>query len=161
MPFAEQLGQRLRVKRLDLGMGQKQVADAIGVTATEIGRYEKGVDNISAIHLNEIAILFGVSPSSLYPPVHAGAGADTNVNGVVSTDELTKLLKDTFAIRLLRAFAAVRGKKLRAQVVDWVEAFASHRLAFQHGDLRARFPAVMTGATGPTGPGGGPTRRRQ
>jgi transcriptional regulator with XRE-family HTH domain len=125
MPFRRQIGQRMLAKRLALGMSQKQLADPIGVTSQQIGRYEKGVDLCSASRLNEIAILLGVSPGSLFPPVRDGAGADTNINGVVSTDELTKLLKDPYAIRLLRAFATVRGKKFRAQVIDWIEAFAT------------------------------------
>jgi transcriptional regulator with XRE-family HTH domain len=125
MPYARLIGQRMLAKRLALGMTQEQIADAVGVSAQEIGRYEKGIDHISASRLAEIAILMGVSPGSFYPPVYDGAGAGTNADGIVTTEELTKLLKDPFAFRLLRAFATVPGKKLRAQVVDWIEAFAA------------------------------------
>jgi transcriptional regulator with XRE-family HTH domain len=127
MPFAKQIGQRMLTRRVALGMSQQQIGSQLRrpVTRTQIGRYEKGVDYISASRLNEIAIMMGVSPGSLFPPVRDGAGADTNTNGVVTTEELTKLLKDPYAIRLLRAFATIRGKKFRAQVIDWIEAFAT------------------------------------
>jgi transcriptional regulator with XRE-family HTH domain len=118
MPFAKQIGQRILAKRLALGMSQQQVADRLGLTAAQIGRYERGVDMISANRLGEIAMLFGVSPGVFYSS--QGAGEEDGV-----TDELTKLLKDPMALRLLRAFATIRGKKYRAQVLDWVEAFAT------------------------------------
>jgi transcriptional regulator with XRE-family HTH domain len=125
MPFARQVGQLMLTKRLALGMTQKQIADQLGVTPTQIGRYEKGIDEISASRLNQIAIVMGVSPGGFFPPVHNGAGVGTNADGVVTTDELPKLLKDPNAIRLLRAFASVGGKTRRAFVIEFVETFAS------------------------------------
>jgi transcriptional regulator with XRE-family HTH domain len=125
VPFKQQIGQRMLAKRLALGMTQEQVADSVGVSPTEIGRYEKGIDHISASRLNEIAIVMGVSPGSFFPPVRNGAGAGTNADGVVTTDELPKLLKDPNAIRLLRAFATIPGKTRRAYVIEFVETFAS------------------------------------
>jgi DNA-binding XRE family transcriptional regulator len=124
MPFARQVGQLMLAKRLALGMTQKQIADTLGVTPTQIGRYEKGIDEISARRLNQIAIVMGVSPGSFYPPVHDGAGADTNTNGVVTTEELVVLINRPDTIKLLRAFANVKGKNRRAQVVDFVETYA-------------------------------------
>lgn len=125
MPYARQIGQRMLARRLALGMTQEQIADAVGVSATEIGRYEKGIDHISASRLHEIAILMGVSPGSFYPPVHDGAGAGTNIHGVVRADEFTALVKRPDTIRLLRAFVNVRGKNRRLQVIEFVEAFAT------------------------------------
>jgi transcriptional regulator with XRE-family HTH domain len=127
MPFRRQIGQRMLAKRIALGMTQKQIASQLSrpVTAQQIGRYEKGVDYISASRLNEIAIMMEVSPGSFYPPRHDGAGAGTNANRVATTDKLTKLLKDPYAIRVLQALATVRGKNRRAYVIEFVETFAS------------------------------------
>ena len=125
MPFARQVGQLMLTQRLALGMTQKQIADQLGLTSTQIGRYEKGIDEISARRLDQVAIVMGVSPGSFFPPVHNGAGAGTNADGVVTTEELPKLLKDPNAIRLLRAFASIRGKTRRAYVIEFVETFAS------------------------------------
>lgn len=113
-------------KRLALGLTQKQVADPLGLTATQIGRYEKGIDRIGASRLHEIAIMMEVSAGSFFPP-HGAGGAGTDINGVVTADVLTKLLKDPYTIKLLQAFAPVRGKTRRAYVIEFVETFASHQ----------------------------------
>ncbi len=121
MPFACEIGQRVRARRLTKGWTQRQLADALGLCHQQIQRYESGADQISAPRLNEIAIALEVSPVVLFPP-HVGGGAGTNIHGV--TDELIVLIDRPDTIKLLRAFANVKGKNRRAQVVAFVEAFA-------------------------------------
>jgi transcriptional regulator with XRE-family HTH domain len=122
MQFAQQLGQRVRARRLAMRMTQKRLGEQLGLTYQQVQRYESGADNISASRLNDIAIVMEVSPGSLYPP--HGGGEQTNVNGVVSTDEFSILVSKPDTIRLLRAFVSVRGSKRRLQVIELVETFA-------------------------------------
>jgi transcriptional regulator with XRE-family HTH domain len=101
MPPAWQIGQRVRASRLALGLTQQQLAGQLGVTPQQIGRYESGADQMSAVRLNEIAKVLEVSPGSLFPP-HGSGGEQTNVNGVVSADEFSMLLKPPNSIKLLQ-----------------------------------------------------------
>src|SRR4030095_6643570 len=125
MPYARQIGQRMRACRLAKGWTQKQLADELGKSQQQIQRYESGIDHVSASRLNEIAILMGVAPSRFCPQVRDGAGAGTNIHSVVTTDEFTPLVNRPDTIRLLRAFVNVRGKNRRLQVIEFVEAYAS------------------------------------
>ena len=79
------VGRRVRELRLQLGLTQTQLADAIGVTFQQVQKYERGSNRISASKLWLIADRLGVSPASLYNTitstpikqhsVGAGAGA--------------------------------------------------------------------------------------
>jgi transcriptional regulator with XRE-family HTH domain len=126
MQFARQIGQRVRARRLDVPMTQKQLADELGVTYQQVQRYESGADQMSTSRLNQIALVLEMSPGSFFPPPNDGAGAGTNINGVVTVfDDLSSLVNRPDTIQLLRAFANVRGKTRRAYVIEFVEIYAS------------------------------------
>jgi transcriptional regulator with XRE-family HTH domain len=59
-PTDAHVGQRVRMRRLMLGMSQSNVADALGVTFQQLQKYEKGVNRISARRLQHIARIFQV-----------------------------------------------------------------------------------------------------
>lgn len=61
------IGQRIRARRLEIGMSQERLADAIGVTFQQIQKYEKGINRVSARTLLEIAESLGVALDSLMP----------------------------------------------------------------------------------------------
>lgn len=49
------VGQRIRERRVMLGLSQQQMADMIGVTYQQTHKYERGINRISAGRLYEIA----------------------------------------------------------------------------------------------------------
>ena len=49
------VGKRIKKLRKDLGLTQQQLADKVGVTYIQIGRYETGKSNASSDILNKIA----------------------------------------------------------------------------------------------------------
>ena len=59
-PTDTHVGQRVRTRRLMLGMSQSNVADALGITFQQLQKYEKGVNRISASRLQHIAHIFQV-----------------------------------------------------------------------------------------------------
>jgi transcriptional regulator with XRE-family HTH domain len=59
-PTATHVGQRVRMRRLMLGMSQAHVADALGLTFQQLQKYEKGINRISASRLQQIAHVFRV-----------------------------------------------------------------------------------------------------
>ncbi len=52
---------RLRQRRVEIGMVQKQLAEAIGVTVQQCQKYERAINRISAGILYELALKLGVS----------------------------------------------------------------------------------------------------
>jgi transcriptional regulator with XRE-family HTH domain len=49
------IGMRIRVRRIERGVSQERLADAIGVTFQQIQKYEKGVNRVAAATLMRIA----------------------------------------------------------------------------------------------------------
>lgn len=52
----QKLGERVRSRRLEIGMSQERLADIIGVTFQQVQKYEKGVNRIAASRLFEISV---------------------------------------------------------------------------------------------------------
>lgn len=59
----QQIGQRLRVRRLMLGMSQQALGEAVGVSFQQIQKYERGIDRISSSKLVRLASHLGVGPT--------------------------------------------------------------------------------------------------
>jgi transcriptional regulator with XRE-family HTH domain len=58
----QQIGQRLRLRRLTLGMSQQALGEAVGVSFQQIQKYERGIDRISSSKLVRLASHLGVPP---------------------------------------------------------------------------------------------------
>ncbi len=54
------VGNRIRERRIMLGLSQQQMADMIGVTYQQAHKYERGINRISAGRLYEIARVLAV-----------------------------------------------------------------------------------------------------
>ena len=53
--FNKHLGNKLKIRRLALGLTQTKVAKAINVTFQQIQKYEKGTNGVSSIRLLQLA----------------------------------------------------------------------------------------------------------
>lgn len=97
------VGQRLRQRRLTLGLSQQDVADACGIRFQQIQKYETGANRVSASRLCDLAGILHVAPSYFFE----GLTTDAPESELRGPDEL----------RLLRAFrkssAAARDAMLR------------------------------------------------
>ena len=59
--FNKHLGNKLKLRRLALGITQTKVAKAINVTFQQIQKYEKGTNGVSSIRLLQLANFLKVS----------------------------------------------------------------------------------------------------
>ena len=53
--FNKHLGNKLKLRRLALGLTQTKVANAINVTFQQIQKYEKGINGVSSLRLLQLA----------------------------------------------------------------------------------------------------------
>jgi transcriptional regulator with XRE-family HTH domain len=54
-PTDKHVGNRVRLRRLMLGVSQTKLADALGITFQQVQKYEKGANRISAGKLQQIS----------------------------------------------------------------------------------------------------------
>ena len=64
--FNSQLGSKLRMRRLALGLTQTKVAQAINVTFQQIQKYEKGTNGISSLRIMQLANFLKVPVTYFY-----------------------------------------------------------------------------------------------
>lgn len=60
------LGEVIKTLRLDAGLTQAQLGAQIGMDATNVGRVERGIQNLSLGRLEQIAKVFGVTSADLF-----------------------------------------------------------------------------------------------
>lgn len=59
------LGQRLKKLRKDWGFTQKQVAEYLGVTQSQVARIEKGIRPLREEHIDKICLLYRIDEFQL------------------------------------------------------------------------------------------------
>tara|TARA_B100000945_G_scaffold281064_1_gene248549 strand:+ start:177 stop:548 length:372 start_codon:yes stop_codon:yes gene_type:complete len=64
--FNKHLGNKLKLRRLALGLTQTKVAKAINVTFQQIQKYEKGTNGVSSIRLLQLASYLKVQISYFF-----------------------------------------------------------------------------------------------
>src|SRR5579863_3439216 len=72
-PVDAQVGSRVRIRRMLIGMSQEKLGDLLGLTFQQVQKYEKGVNRIGAGRLYEIARILGVPIEFFYEGVAGGA----------------------------------------------------------------------------------------
>ena len=110
------VGRRVRELRLQLGLTQTQLADAIGVTFQQVQKYERGSNRISASKLWLIADRLGVSPASLLTGLPSPSG-----DGVTGGPEGD----DDGQSRLLLAFGRIVDPRRRQTLIDVAECLGT------------------------------------
>src|SRR5215475_7768604 len=94
----KKLGQRVRSRRLEIGMSQEKLAELLGITFQQVQKYEKGINRIAASRLFDIANAMDVSIATFFEglgPARAGGVAEDStsfVHDVVSTPEGLQLV---------------------------------------------------------------------
>jgi transcriptional regulator with XRE-family HTH domain len=123
------LGQRLRARRLEIGLSQEKLADILGLTFQQVQKYEKGVNRIAASRLFDIAQALDVRIEFFFDGLRAataGGVAEEGPNGLVF---------DTLAtpegLQLMTLFGSIRNPRVRRRVVELVRVLAEEAAADQ------------------------------
>lgn len=108
------VGQRLRERREALGISQGRLGRHLGLTFSQVQKYEKGSNRIGAGRLYQIAAFLGVPPSHFFDGLTSG-GPTAGKNGAVGGEELRVLGT---------AFTAISDAGTRASVLALVKSLA-------------------------------------
>jgi len=116
------IGQRLRSRRLELGISQTGLADAMGVTFQQVQKYEKGTNRISPSRLMMASSLLGVPPHSFF---ETPTPKDVELNDQ-SIQEITEFLSNKQALALAVAFAKIKSAAMRRDIANLVAEIAGN-----------------------------------
>ena len=94
------VGERLRSRRLKMGLSQSELGAAAGVTFQQVQKYEKGANRISAGRLIQFAEKLGVKPAYFVDGIADGSKVNGDaaknaraINSVAATDEGVAVLE--------------------------------------------------------------------
>jgi transcriptional regulator with XRE-family HTH domain len=113
------VGTQMRRRREALGISQGRLGRHLGLTFSQIQKYEKGTNRIGAGRLYQIATFLGVTPSHFYLGVDGRAPATSQVND--GREEELRTLTD--------AFASIGNSETRASVLALVLSLANEARA--------------------------------
>ncbi len=109
-----ELGMRIRLRRVEQKISQAELGDRVGVTFQQVQKYEKGVNRVGASRLTQIATALDVPVTFFYE-------ADTKIKKEV--DSLL-FLDSAFSLRLLRAYTKIKSQTVQRQMVALMETIA-------------------------------------
>ncbi len=118
-PLNKQVGAMVRERRILLGMSQRQLADAIGLTFQQIQKYENGSNRIDAARLAVLSQALNVPPQWFFANLVEGGQVEPVLPDVVDPgDELAR--RET--LTLIRGFNRIKDPEKRARLIDLVQA---------------------------------------
>ena len=110
--YDKHVGQRIRERRIVLGLSQTDLAEGLGVRFPQIQKYESGFNRVSAGRLYGLAQLLGVSPEYFFEGLE---GSDSGSSDETRSDE---------ALKLARAYYGISDPIERLHVRNLVRAIA-------------------------------------
>jgi transcriptional regulator with XRE-family HTH domain len=123
-PIDGQVGNRVRIRRMLIGMSQERLGELLGLTFQQVQKYEKGINRIGAGRLFEIARILDVPINFFYEGVSASddgmSDAGAPVMEFVSSGE---------GLQLSLAFMKIKDAKVRKRVLDLVKSLAEEEEA--------------------------------
>jgi transcriptional regulator with XRE-family HTH domain len=108
----QHVGERIRLRRTELGLTQEQLAEALEVSYQQVQKYETGANRISAGRIFELARKLGVDIGFFFEGMGSGAepAAPLEHGG-----------RHRSAIELVRKFAQIDDPEVRAAIAGLVK----------------------------------------
>ncbi|MEQ1809134.1 MAG: helix-turn-helix transcriptional regulator [Terricaulis sp.] len=118
------LGQRVRARRVEVGLSQERLADLLGITFQQVQKYERGVNRIAATRLFEICKVLTVPIEDLLEGLGREPG-DRAVEAVA----VAKFLTTAEGIELAMLFLSLRSQAVRRRVLQLLRTLSNEQAA--------------------------------
>lgn len=113
------VGNRLRSRRLVLGMSQEKLGEGLGITFQQIQKYEKGTNRVSASKLMVAATVLSVPVSYFFEDQAPEPDSSTR-----EVDEIGTFLHSREGVALNQAFTSIKSKRVRQTIITLAKAMA-------------------------------------
>lgn len=114
-PIDVEMGKRIRMRRLLLGMTQSTLAGALGICWQQVHKYERGINRVGASRLGAMADALGVPVSYFFDDVPARTPAPSMPGDLMERPE---------TIEWVRLYYAIRDETMRHQARAIMKAIA-------------------------------------
>jgi transcriptional regulator with XRE-family HTH domain len=118
-PIDVHVGNRIRMRRLLLGMNQETLANALGLTFQQVQKYEGGANRVSASRLSAMAEILGVPISYFFGDLHAD-GDEVSAEDQAWREHLQR----PETIEFIRLYYAIPDQRVRHQFLEMTKTLA-------------------------------------
>ena len=127
-PVDKHVGNRVRMRRMMLGMSQMKLGDGLGLTFQQVQKYEKGTNRISASRLQHMSSILQVPVPFFFEGAPHAPGQHKGIGEAPAAAYVFTFLATTDGLALTKAFMRIKEPKLRRCIVDLVEEIAGDDL---------------------------------
>ena len=117
-PIDVYVGGRMRLRRIQLGLGQGALASKIGVSFQAVQKYESGDIRISASRLYDVAQVLQVSPAFFFEGYPDGLVANNLAHD--SAADVNETFDRREIMSLIRGYYGIRDPQLQADILRLV-----------------------------------------
>lgn len=128
-PVDVHVGERLRSRRVLLGISQEKLADAVGITFQQVQKYERGANRVSASRLWQFSKILDAPISYFFdsfsePKNPVTVGLSDNLQEGFAHDANVMEQKET--IDLIREYYSIPDPKLRRDLFKMIKTMAAN-----------------------------------
>lgn len=115
----QQIGERIRLRRTELGLTQDQLAAALGVSYQQVQKYENGANRISAVRLWQIGRRLEVPVGWFFDELEGTGGGDASRSPLVHVRGV---------LEVARGFGELRSPSVKTALVGLLRALSERRI---------------------------------
>jgi len=120
----KEIGTRVRMRRISIGMSQEKLGEMLGLTFQQVQKYEKGMNRISVGRLVDIAKILGVDIHFFFDGIKSGK-AGSGFAEEESAPYIADVMSTPEGLQLIRTFTGIKSAKVRKSIVQLVASLAA------------------------------------
>ena len=120
-PIDVHVGNRVRLRRMLVGMSQEKLGERLGLTFQQVQKYEKGSNRVSASRLYQIAEILTVPVQFFFDDVPEEASSAQPTAGFGEAGgsvAIMNFLNSSEGFQLNQAFSRIPDPKVRRKLID-------------------------------------------
>jgi transcriptional regulator with XRE-family HTH domain len=126
-PVDPQIGNRVKLRRMLIGMSQERLGELLGLTFQQVQKYEKGVNRIGGGRLWDISRILGVKIDYFYEDVLANVTGPRGFSENDASSPVMEFLSTGEGLQLSVSFMRIKDAKVRKRVLDLVKSLSEEK----------------------------------
>ena len=110
---------------VDVDLSLAEVAEALGMSAQQVQKYEKGTGSIAASRLQHLSQVLGVPVAFFFEGLPVGGTVETAARSAELLSHVNQFVATADGLALAKSFSHVRASKLRHLISLLVQQIAS------------------------------------
>jgi transcriptional regulator with XRE-family HTH domain len=120
------VGNRVRMRRLLVGMSQEKLGELLGITFQQVQKYEKGSNRVSASRLYQISRVLGVPVQFFYDELKEDDGPSGFAESE-GADAIAGALQSPDGVQIARIFSETTDPDKRKLILNAVKLLADYK----------------------------------